>query len=128
MDFGCRMGMCGADPIVVVQGADCLTKPTDDELVTLHRLGLEGRARMACVCRPLRGGVVIDTKTKASDLPAPVAAQPQAAAALATGIGKVVIIGNRTPGRTAAAQIRRLSPFRPSDVVTKEREHLYNRM
>lgn len=128
MDFGCRMGMCGADPIVVVQGADCLTKPTDDELVTLHRLGLEGRARMACVCRPLRGGVVIDTKTKASDLPAPVAAQPQADAALATGIGKVVIIGNGTAGMTAAAEIRRLSPSCRIDVVTKEREHLYNRM
>ena len=128
MDFGCRMGMCGADPIVVVEGANCLTKPTDDELATLRRLGLEGRARMACACRPLRGGVVIDTKTNPRDLPEPVAPQPQADLALAAGIGKVVIIGNGTAGITAAAECRRLSPSCQIDVVAKESEHLYNRM
>src|SRR5262245_54402477 len=128
MNFGCRMGMCGADPIVVVEGADCLTKPTDEELTTLRRLGLEGRARMACVCRPLRGGVVIDTKINPSDLPEPVAAQLQVDLGLAGGIGKVVIIGNGTAGMTAAAEIRRLSPSCQIDVVAKESEHLYNRM
>src|SRR5262245_28609141 len=128
MNFGCRMGMCGADPIVVVEGGDCLSKPTDDELATLRRLGLEGRARMACVCRPLSGGVVIDTKTNPNDLPEPVVAQPQGDLGLAAGIGKVVIIGNGTAGMTAAAEIRRLSPSCRIDVVAKESEHLYNRM
>src|SRR5262249_37172208 len=128
MDFGCRMGVCGADPIVVVEGADRLTKPTDDELATLRRLGLEGRARMACACRALRGGVVIDTKTNPRDLPEPVATPSSLDLAQAAGIEKVVIIGNGTAGMTAAAEIRRASPPCRIDVVARESELFYNRM
>ena len=128
IDFGCRMGMCGADPIVVVEGGDCLSKPTDDEITTLRRIGLEGRARMACVCRPLRGGVVVDTKMNPRDLPEPLEKQPEVDLGLEVGIAKVVIIGNGTAGMTAAAEIRRQSPSCQIDVVAKESLLLYNRM
>jgi nitrite reductase (NADH) large subunit len=128
IDFGCRMGMCGADPIVVVEGADALSKPSGDELATLRRLGLEGRARMACVCRPLRGGVVIDTKLNPRDLPEPAAATPAVDLGVERGIAKVVIIGNGTAGTTAAAEVRRLSPSCQIDVVARESLLLYNRM
>lgn len=128
IDFGCRMGMCGADPFVVLEGEDCLSKPGDGELATLRRLGLEGRARMACVCRPLRGGVVIDTKKNPRDLPEPVPEQPPVDHAIEAGIGKVVIIGNGTAGMTAASEVRRLSASCQIDVVAKENLLLYNRM
>lgn len=128
IDFGCRMGMCGADPIVVVDGGDCLSKPGDDEIATLRRLGLEGRARMACVCRPLRGGVVVDTKMNPRDLPEPPEPEPEVDLGLEAGISKVVIIGNGTAGMTAASEIRRLSPSCQIDVVARESLLLYNRM
>ena len=128
IDFGCRMGMCGADPIAIVEGGDALSKPTDDEIATLRRLGLEGRARMACVCRPLRGGVVVDTKMNPRDLPEPLEQQPEVDLGLESGISKVVIIGNGTAGMTAASEIRRLSPSCQIDVVAKESLLLYNRM
>lgn len=128
IDFGCRMGMCGADPIVIVEGEDCLSPPSDDELATLRRLGLEGRARMACVCRPLQGGVTIDSKMNPRDLPEPVEKAPDVDLGVATGIQKVVIIGNGTAGMTAASEIRRLSPSCQIDVVARESALLYNRM
>ena len=128
IDFGCRMGMCGADPIVIVEGADCLSKPTDDEIATLRRLNLEGRARMACVCRPLRGGVVVDTKVNPRDLPEPPEPEPEVDLAVESGVSKVVIIGNGTAGMTAASEIRRLSPTCQIDVIAKESLLLYNRM
>jgi hypothetical protein len=70
----------------------------DDELATLRRLGLEGRARMACVCRPLQGGVTIDSKMNPRDLPEPVAKAPEVDLGVETCIQKVVIIGNGTAG------------------------------
>jgi hypothetical protein len=39
--------MCGADPVAVCEGMEHLSPPSDDELATLRRLGLEGRARLA---------------------------------------------------------------------------------
>ena len=60
LDFGCRMGMCGADAIAIVESMENLSPPSEDELATLRRLGLEGRAHMACVCKATGGGVTID--------------------------------------------------------------------
>ena len=34
------MGVCGADPVAVLDGMSCLTPPEQDELNTLRRLGL----------------------------------------------------------------------------------------
>src|SRR5262249_56328720 len=39
LEAGCRMGVCGADPVAVVEGTDGLSLPDDDELTTLRRLG-----------------------------------------------------------------------------------------
>ncbi|MBV1704720.1 MAG: (2Fe-2S)-binding protein, partial [Hyphomicrobiales bacterium] len=51
MPFGCRSGLCGADAVLVIEGGEHLTPPGEDERATLRRLGLEGQARLACVCR-----------------------------------------------------------------------------
>ena len=128
IDFGCRMGMCGADPVVVCEGAEHLSAPTETELATLRRLGLEGRARLACVCKAASGPVVIDLETDPRSLPEP---EPSAEAVdhgAAAGIGRVVVIGNGASGSTVANELRRLSPSCAIDVVTAENHPFYNRM
>lgn len=128
IDFGCRMGMCGADPVAIIDGHDCLNEPSATELETLQRLGLEGRARMACVCRATRGGVTIDSKIDPRSLPEPPAKVPDVDLGEVAGVHRVVIIGNGAAGMTAADEIRRLSPSCEISIVAREKEHFYNRM
>lgn len=128
MDFGCRMGMCGADAIAIVDGMENLSPPSEDELATLRRLGLEGRARMACVCKATGGGVTIDLGMDPNDLPEPPPPADQTDWGEETGIQKVVIIGNGTTGMAAADEVRRLSPTCKIDVVARENHPFYNRM
>ena len=40
IEAGCRMGICGADPIAVKDGMENLSAISDDERSTLDRLGL----------------------------------------------------------------------------------------
>lgn len=128
IDFGCRMGMCGADPVAIVEGMDHLSEPTSDELATLRRLDLVGRARMACVCKTQRGGVTIDIKMNPRDLPAPIVAAPAVDRAIEAGIKRVVIIGNGAAGTSAADEIRRASPSCHIDLIARENHAFYNRM
>ena len=128
IDFGCRTGMCGADPIVIEEGADNLSPPSATELETLRRLGLEGRARLACVCKAKRGPVAINV---AADLaPDPTLSAPMPAVDLAeeAGVRRVVIVGNGVAGITAADRLRQASPSLEIDVVSRENHHFYNRM
>jgi nitrite reductase (NADH) large subunit len=127
-DFGCRMGMCGADAVAVVEGMENLSPPGDDEVATLRRLGLEGRARMACVCRPMAGGVVIDLKMNPNDLPEPPPPPNLVDHGEQAGIERVVIIGNGAGGISAADEVRRLSPSVKIDVIARENQPFYNRM
>ena len=128
LDFGCRMGMCGADAIAIVDGMENLSPPSEDELATLRRLGLEGRARMACVCKATGGGVTIDLGMDPNDLPEPPPPADQKDWGEETGIQKVVIIGNGTTGMAAADEVRRMSPTCKIDVVARENHPFYNRM
>jgi NADPH-dependent 2,4-dienoyl-CoA reductase/sulfur reductase-like enzyme/ferredoxin len=128
IDFGCRMGVCGADPVAIIDGMGNLSEPSKDELATLRRLGLEGRARMACVCRAPKGGVTIDIATDPRTLPEPPAAAPTVDLGIKAGIGKVVIIGNGAAGASAADEVRRASASCKIDVVAKEDRQFYNRM
>ena len=131
--YGCRSGVCGADPIAVVGGQDNLSAADPVEQETLRRLGLEGHARMACVCRA-RGPVEVDLKADLQALAASSSVRPGSTiAALAdlaaqAGIGRVVIIGNGVAGTTAAELLRRDSPSCRIDLVTRESQHFYNRM
>ncbi|HJS39844.1 MAG TPA: FAD-dependent oxidoreductase, partial [Sphingomicrobium sp.] len=133
IDFGCRMGVCGADPVAIIGGADQLSAPGEDEAATLRRLGLTGRARMACVCRPTGGGVTIDTKLDPRTLPEPdndqsPGDQPRTDPAPELGVGRVVIIGNGSAGTTVADELRRLSPSVKIDLLAEEPHQFYNRM
>ena len=128
IDFGCRMGMCGSDPIVIAEGADRVSPPSQEELATLRRLGLEGRARMACVCRALKGGVTIDLGQNPRDLPEPPPDIQMVDLGEQAGVRKIVIIGNGAAGMAAADEIRRASPSCQIDVIAKEDHPFYNRM
>jgi NADPH-dependent 2,4-dienoyl-CoA reductase/sulfur reductase-like enzyme/ferredoxin len=129
INFGCRSGMCGADPVGIREGHDNLSPACGDELATLRRLGLEGKARLACMAE-VKGAVVIDLdpgKGKACDLPDKPAA-PIVDRAIELGVQKVVIIGNGVAGLGAAEGLRRASASVEIDVVTDEPHHFYNRM
>ena len=126
IDYGCRMGLCGADPVGIAAGAENLEPPGADELATLRRLGLEGRARLACVCR-VKGPVSIDLRPdKAAPVPAPASSGPDLAEK--AGVRRVVVIGNGVAGMAAADTLRRLSASCAIEVVAGETQHYYNRM
>lgn len=129
INFGCRAGVCGADAVAICSGAKNLSPAGDEELATLRRMGLEGKARLACMCQ-VKGPVVIDrdphSPHAAGSDAAPAA--PAVDHAQGTGVGKVVIIGNGVAGTSAAEQLRRLSPSVQIDIITNEPLHFYNRM
>ena len=128
INFGCRAGLCGADAVVVCSGGKHLSPAADDEVATLRRMGLEGKARLACMCR-VSGPVVIDRDPNAAGAEQAVTTEtPAVDQALAAGVARVVIIGNGVAGTSAAEQLRRLSPSLQIDMITSEPLHFYNRM
>ncbi|MBI3156937.1 MAG: FAD-dependent oxidoreductase [Burkholderiales bacterium] len=128
IEFGCRSGLCGADPVGIVEGHEHLDEPGADEAATLKRLGLTGRARLAC-CTRARGPLTIDCDARS--VPPREDARPAAPKvdrALASGIENVVIVGNGVAGMTVAEALRDASPTLAIDVVAGEPHHFYNRM
>lgn len=123
LEAGCRMGVCGADPVLIVSGMENLSPISDGERATLDRLGLGGNARMACMCR-VKGAVAVSLQTKDAR-----AAPPAVATAdCDTSIQHVVIIGNGIAGVTAADAIRRRHPLCEIHLLGREKHPLYNRM
>ncbi|MGI9176137.1 MAG: FHA domain-containing protein, partial [Rhodothermales bacterium] len=61
IDWECRKGTCGCDPIRVVSGTEHMSPVSEDEAKTLKDLGLEpGAYRLACVAK-VQGPVVVET-------------------------------------------------------------------
>jgi nitrite reductase (NADH) large subunit len=129
INFGCRAGVCGADPVAVCEGADNLSPAGEDELATLRRLGLEGRARLACMCS-VRGPVVIDRDPRNAPPPkVPTELRrPAVDKAKQAGIERVVIVGDGVAGMSAAEALRRASTSVQIDIVGNEPQPFYNRM
>ena len=123
---GCRMGMCGSDPVVIVDGHDNLDPPDENELNTLRRLGLEGKARLACCCRP-RAGITIDMEADPTEYTALEAATDEAAAD-EPGRPRILIIGNGIAGISTAERLREQSSDYDIVIVSDESHHFYNRM
>jgi NADPH-dependent 2,4-dienoyl-CoA reductase/sulfur reductase-like enzyme/ferredoxin len=117
---GCRMGVCGADPVCVTAGHENLSPIGSAERATLARLGLAEGTRMAC-CARVGGPVELSLDTQRADAVAPVAAGDPS-------IRRVVVIGNGIAGVTAAEHARRLHGDCEIHLVGRERHHLYNRM
>jgi nitrite reductase (NADH) large subunit len=124
IESGCRMGMCGADPIAVLEGMANLSPVTDDEATTLRRLGLGPSARMACSAR-VHGAVCVSLSTESMAAGGGVS---EPVVAVDADIRRVVVLGNGIAGVTAADFVRRNHPDCEIDLVGKEAHPLYNRM
>lgn len=129
INYGCRAGVCGADPVAICEGHENLAPPGDDELATLRRLGLEGRARLACMCT-VKGPVLIDRDPHSAPAPKLIAVHrtPQVDRALNAALRRVVIVGNGVAGMGVAEALRRCSPSVKIDLVGNENHAFYNRM
>lgn len=126
IESGCRMGMCGSDPVLILEGMEHLTPVAGDERETLQRLGFrDGNVRLACMCR-VQGPVSVDLHPRAAPAASPSPSKPKAA--YDRTIRSVAIIGNGIAGVTAADQVRALHPDCEIHLVGRERHHLYNRM
>ncbi|MGB8652115.1 MAG: FAD-dependent oxidoreductase [Mycobacteriales bacterium] len=124
IEAGCRMGVCGADPVAVLEGMDCLSGPEEEELTTLRRLGLASNTRMACCARLQSGSVAMSLTPEAGQGP-DAGARP---AHFDRSITSVVVLGNGIAGVTAADFIRRGHPDCEVHLVGQESHQLYNRM
>jgi NADPH-dependent 2,4-dienoyl-CoA reductase/sulfur reductase-like enzyme/ferredoxin len=122
IEAGCRMGVCGADPVAILDGMSCLSAPEGDELNTLRRLGLGKSTRMACCARIKSGSVTVSLTPEPGDGGG---AKPTR---YDRAIVSVVVLGNGIAGVTAADFIRRGHPDCEIHVVGRESHALYNRM
>jgi len=123
---GCRMGMCGSDPVVIIDGHENLEPADDNELNTLRRLGLEGKARLACCCRP-KAGMSIDLEADPTQYTLPT----DASLSLGEKEGsreKIIIIGNGIAGISTAEHLREQDDNCDIVMISDEPYHFYNRM
>lgn len=118
---GCRMGMCGSDPIMITEGEDNLEPADENELATLRRLGLEGKARLACCCKP-KANLTINLNV---DQQVATQAEPLQQT---DERDIIVIIGNGIAGTTTAERIRELNTHYRIILISQEAHHFYNRM
>ncbi len=123
IEAGCRMGVCGADPVAVLDGSSCLAPAEEEELNTLRRLGLAKTTRMACCARVQAGPVTVSLTPEAGG---PEDREPPAE--FDRSIVSVVVIGNGIAGVTAADFVRRGHPDCEIHIVGQESHVLYNRM
>lgn len=121
IEAGCRMGMCGADPVQIIKGQENLAPPEPEELATLKRLGLSEGCRMACCCK-VKGNVEVSLETKKSSRDLPTTTP------VSTSVNNVVIIGNGVSGMTAAYHIYQKNPNCRLTVIGEENHNYYNRM
>ena len=60
IDFECEAGLCGCDPIRILEGQEYLNELGEKETKTLTRFGLEpGPCRLACMAK-VSGPVVVE--------------------------------------------------------------------
>jgi NADPH-dependent 2,4-dienoyl-CoA reductase/sulfur reductase-like enzyme/ferredoxin len=124
IEAGCRMGVCGADPIAVKEGMENLSPVSDDERSTLERLGHASNTRMACCCR-VQGPVSVALTPDKESGPTP---SQILRMSFDRSIERVVVLGNGIAGVTAADHVRRRHPECEIALVADEPHPLYNRM
>ncbi|AYF74124.1 FHA domain-containing protein [Nocardia yunnanensis] len=122
LESGCRMGVCGADPVAILDGADRLCEPTSDERNTLRRLGFAANTRLACCARVDGGGV------RVSLTPEPGQGLGARPAVFDRSLVSLVVIGNGIAGVTAADFLRRGHPDCEIHLIGRESHDFYNRM
>ena len=131
VESGCPMGMCGSDPVRIVEGEENLSAMRSAERRTLARLGLGAGCRMACVSR-VQGPVVVDphptleAPSEAEREPRRVA--PAVDAATGRAIHRVVVVGAGVAGVTVSEEVRRALEHAELTLVGDEPYAFYNRM
>ena len=124
IEVGCRMGMCGADPLAIHSGMEQLSPVSDEERATIERLGLAPNTRMAC-CARVQGPVSMSLQPERKGATStPVCAE----LAYNPSVKHVIVIGNGIAGVTAADFIRRNHPDCEIHLIGREKHALYNRM
>ena len=126
IEAGCRMGVCGADPVAIKDGMECLSRD-------LRRRARDARAarprRRTRGWRAARASRARSTVALTPDKAERAAPQPGRAASTTTAsVERVVVIGNGIAGVTAADHVRRRHPAAQIDLIAEEPHHLYNRM
>ncbi len=140
IESGCRMGLCGSDPVAITDNEDNLSPITPEEMDTLGRLGLLGHARLACMTT-VNGSVGISMdcfSNRAKDLKDIQKSNigwgmldiPERAKNKDDSLRgkKIVIVGNGVAGMSTAQYLRRLSSGADITVITNEIFGFYNRM
>ena len=132
MESGCRMGMCGSDPVRILEGEENLSPMRSAERRTLERLGVGADCRMACVSR-VQGPVVVDPQPGLEGPAEPEGDEPPRLVvtvddALQRAIGRVVVVGAGVAGVTASEELRRTLPNAELTLVGDEPYAFYNRM
>ena len=129
MEPGCRMGICGADPVQITAGSDNLSAIRRSEQATLDRLGLPPGCRMACSAR-VHGPVTVGTVEQGEVGPERASTGPTTTADFAVDpeVQRVVVIGTGIAGITAVEELRKLDSGIEITIVGSERHDFYNRM
>jgi nitrite reductase (NADH) large subunit len=134
MEAGCRMGMCGADPVRVTAGMENLSPVSSAERATLERLGLPAECRMACSAHVQGPVTVVPTADPAAVQGEPAATVSEDGATLTPGfaiseeVRRTVVIGAGAAGVNAAIEVRKLHPEAEITLLGDEPYDFYNRM
>jgi Pyridine nucleotide-disulphide oxidoreductase len=122
------MGMCGSDPVRILEGEKNLSAMRSAERRTLERLGLGAGCRMACVSG-VQGSVVVDPQPM---LEGPAASGEPSSSPVAADrprtIGCIVVVGAGVAGVTAIEELRRALPDAELTLIGDESYAFYNRM
>ena len=133
MEAGCRMGMCGADPVRVTAGMENLSPVSSAERATLERLGLPAECRMACSAHVQGPVTVVPTADPAAVQGEPAATVPEEGAtqtgfAISEEVRRIVVIGAGAAGVNAAIEVRKLHAGAEITLLGDEPYDFYNRM
>ena len=125
IEAGCRMGICGADPVAIKE-RDGL------HVADLRRRAGDARAaRAAPRTRGWRAACASPGRSRSRSRPTRPRRRPSAASPgfnYDRDVKRVVVIGNGIAGVTAADHLRRRHPECAIDLIADEPHHLYNRM
>jgi NADPH-dependent 2,4-dienoyl-CoA reductase/sulfur reductase-like enzyme/ferredoxin len=129
MQAGCRMGICGADPVRIDAGVENLSRIRRSEQSTLDRMGLPLGCRMACSAR-VQGSVTVAPVAEVTVVQSGGSGHTPAPAAFPFDpeVHRVVVIGTGIAGITAVEEMRKLHPDVDISVVGAEHHDFYNRM
>jgi NADPH-dependent 2,4-dienoyl-CoA reductase/sulfur reductase-like enzyme/ferredoxin len=129
MEAGCRMGICGADPVHIDAGVENLSPIRRSEQSTLDRMGLPVGCRMACSAR-VQGSVTVGSVVEVAGVQSDDSVRLPGSASFASDpeVRRVVVIGTGIAGITAVEEVRKLDPEVEITVVGAERHDFYNRM